>query len=244
MPGSPSTDDSAGDETDDPAGSAQDFYTRWARLYDLLATHGPGVRALRERAVQRLAPRPGDTVVDLGCGTGATLPLLREAVGPDGRVVGIDFAPGPARVASERASEWSNVHVLRGDATQPPLSALSSSLSPDSPDAILASFVVGMLADPGAVVRRWADLVGSDGRLALLDLARSTGLPGRLLNPGFALATRLSAPPGTAERHGSPTRVLDERVAEAHWTLFEVCADVERSTHALGFVRLSGGRVE
>ena len=212
----------------DPAGVAQAFYTRWAGLYDLLATRGPGVRALRTAAVDCLAPRPGDAVVDLGCGTGATLPLLRDAVGPDGTVVGV---------------EWANVHVLRADATRPPLSALDPGLVPDSPDAVLASFVVGMLGDPEAAVRRWADLVGPDGRLALLDLARSTRAPGRLLNPAFALATRLSAPPGTAQRHGSPTRTLDERVADAHWALREICADVERSTHALGFARLSGGRV-
>ena len=88
-------------------------------------------------------------------------------------------------------------------------------------------------------------ILQTDGRVALLDLARSTRRVGRPLNAAFRAFVLASSPPGTRERHGgSPGGVLDRRVAAAHRTLFDRCSGVEHSTHALGFVRLSSGTVE
>jgi len=219
----------------DRATAASAFYSRWAPGYDYLATHAPGVRRLRADLVDSLDLSPGDTVVDVGCGTGATLPALRERVGPEGRVVGVDFASGAvarARARIERAG-WRNVAVCRGDATRPPLCHA---------DAVVASFLIGMLPDPAATVREWIDGLGPD-RIALLDLARSHRSPGRPLNPLFRLAVRASAPPGTRAHHGeSPARVLDRRVAAAHRTLLETCTATSHETRAGGFAYLSAGR--
>jgi SAM-dependent methyltransferase len=224
----------------DGAAATQAFYTRWAGLYDALATRTPGIGGLRARAADRLAPATGDTVVEMGCGTGANLPHLRDRVGPAGTVIGVDFTPGMVATARERVHRegWRNVHVVRGDATRPPL-------APGDADALLSSFVVGMLADPAGTVADWTGLVGSGGRVALLDLARSTRTAGALLNAVFRAFVLASSPPGTRDRHGgSPGGVLDRRVAAAHRTLFDRCSGVDHSTHALGFVRLSSGTVE
>lgn len=234
------------DETDhDPVASAQSFYTRWAGVYDVIARRAPGADGLRRQAVEALNLDPGDVVLDLGCGTGANLPHLREAVGTDGRVVGVDFAPGPVALARERESAWSNVHVVRGDAARPPIGTHADSLTNGrAPDAVLASFVVGMLPDPGATVRSWAQHVGSGGRLALVDLARTERTPWRLLNPVFGVLTRASAPPGTdARREADAVDVLDRRVATAHEALADCCRDVHKSTHVGGYARISAGRV-
>lgn len=218
----------------DRARRAQEFYTRWACLYDVLARHTPGVQDLRGRAAAALGPKPGDTVVEFGCGTGANLPHLRERVGAAGRVVGVDFAPGVLGVARDRIERhgWENVHLVRGDATRPPI---------EDADAVLATFVVGMLPDPAAAVRRWSTIGGVGSRIALLDLARTTRPQYRPLNALFRGLTIASAP--TKRSASAPTRLLDHRVATAHRTLFECCADRERSLHALGFARLSSGTI-
>lgn len=229
--------------SDGGVATTQAFYSRWARLYDTIARRAPGVQSLRERAADRLAPPAGGVVVDMGCGTGANLPFFAREVGPGGRVLGVDFTPGVLAVARERLSDSpqnteepsASVGVVRGDATRPPVRAA---------DAVFASFVSGMLADPASVVHTWADIVGPGGRLGLLDLARSTHPLGRPLNDVFRLVVRGTSPPGTRSRlEESPAALLDRRVVAAHRALFDRCVDVEHETHALGYARLSVGTV-
>jgi ubiquinone/menaquinone biosynthesis C-methylase UbiE len=221
--------------SDGGVATTQAFYTRWARLFDAIARRTPGVGGLRERAADRLAPTPGDVVVDMGCGTGANLPYLRDRVAPTGRVVGVDFTPGVLALARDRFAGVDGVSVVRGDATRPPVA---------DADAVFASFVSGMLADPAAAVRTWAEIVGPGGRLGLLDLARSTRPVGRPLNEAFRLVVRATSPPGTRSRlDESPAALLDRRVVAAHRALADCCDDVEHETHALGFARLSVGTV-
>ncbi|MFB6122664.1 MAG: class I SAM-dependent methyltransferase [Haloferacaceae archaeon] len=217
-------------------GPARAFYSRWAGPYDLLASHAPGVGRVRAAAVDALDPSPGDTVLELGCGTGANFPALREAVGPEGTVVGVDLTAGMLSRARARIDRegWTNVHAVRGDASQPPVATA---------DAVFASFLVGMLADPDAAVGTWLDCLEPHGRIALLDLARSTRQLGGALNPLFRAFVLASSPRGTRRYHEeSPTRVLDRRVAAAHRTLLASCDATVHATRALGFVRVSAGR--
>ena len=222
----------------DPVGPTQRFYTRWARLYDLVAVYTPGIGSLRAAAVDRLAPRPGETVVEMGCGTGANLPLLRDRVGSEGRVIGVDVSPGVLRIAADRIARagWENVGVLRGDGTRPPLDE-------GAVDAVFASLVVSLFDDPAAVVEGWADLVGSGGRLGLLDLARSSRPVARPLNGLFRRFVTI-ANPRSVRQSTAPLTTLDRRVAAAHQQLRERCSDATYETRALGFARLSGGTVD
>jgi ubiquinone/menaquinone biosynthesis C-methylase UbiE len=224
-------------ERADGIAAIQEFYTRYASIYDLVARRTPGVRQLRRAAVDALDPDRGDVVVEVGCGTGANLPYLRERVGSAGVVVGIDVASGPLSIAHDRIERagWENVHVVRGDAARPPVAEA---------DAVLATFLSGMLVDPAGAVGTWADLVGAGGRLALVDLGRTTRPLARPLNVPFRAIVRLSAPPGSGDRRdASPTRVLDRRLLAAHRALDRVCEGVRRETRALGFARVAGGRV-
>lgn len=85
-------------------------YRRRAGIYDLeLVMFEP----IRIQAIERLALHTGDTVLDLGCGTGLSLPLLREAVGAQGRVVGIEQSPEMIEQARRRvaAKHWKNVSL-------------------------------------------------------------------------------------------------------------------------------------
>ena len=68
-----------------PAGS--EAYRAQAGRYD---RRTDAFRRWRELVVEQLPARPGDTVLDVGCGTGLCLPLLQHKVGPSGTIVGID----------------------------------------------------------------------------------------------------------------------------------------------------------
>ncbi|EMA54096.1 class I SAM-dependent methyltransferase [Halococcus thailandensis] len=230
------SDGRASGEGGDGTSEAQDFYGRWARLYDIIATL-PGIGSWRERAVESLALSPGDTVVEMGCGTGANLPYLREAVGPSGTVVGIDFTHGMLGRARRHVATagWTNVHLVRGDATAPPI---------ERADAVLASFVVGMLGDPAAVVEDWLALVRSGGRVALLDATRSTRTSAKPLDAAFRFFVAASAPPTRKLRYPTPPwKPLDERVTAARQPLEEHTEEYDSTEFALGFVRLASGRV-
>jgi ubiquinone/menaquinone biosynthesis C-methylase UbiE len=86
--------------------AASSYDRRWARLSE----------PIRRRAIERLSLRPGDTVVDGACGTGLSFALLERAVGPDGRVIGIDLSPEMLAVASDRAKTrgWGQRQLDRG----------------------------------------------------------------------------------------------------------------------------------
>ena len=80
---------------------------------------------LRRRIISRAAFQPGDHVLDMGCGTGASFHALREAVGRSGRVTGIELTEDMALIARQRirAAGWDNVEVIVGDATTTALPA-------------------------------------------------------------------------------------------------------------------------
>ncbi|QLD86415.1 methyltransferase domain-containing protein [Natronomonas halophila] len=219
-----------------------EFYGRWADCYDRIAT-APGVGRWRRAAAAAVAS-PGDTIVEMGCGTGANLPYLRERVGPEGHVIGLDITPELLDRARRRAVEYDNVEVLRADATRPPFGGGDGT----NIDAIVGSFVCGMFEDPAAVVGDWCDVVGTGGRIALLEATATDELLGRPLNPLFRAFTAVGAP-GTdawdvlrAPFRGVDT-VLSERVSAAQSVLADRTVERRHETFALGFVDLLSGRV-
>lgn len=109
-------------------------------------------------AVHSLMLRPGMRVLDAGCGTGATLHWLQEAVGRSGWVVGLDIAA--AHVAFARAHLPAEIPVLQGD-------LLRTGLSHASFDAIWSVNTVNHLRDPVAGVRHLATLLRPEGLIAL-----------------------------------------------------------------------------
>jgi ubiquinone/menaquinone biosynthesis C-methylase UbiE len=90
---------------------ALEQYRRRARGYDRLA---PVTRRLRERAVDQLLLRPGQTVIDVACGTGLTFALIEERIGPDGLLIGIDLSSDMLANARERVANhgWQNVTLI------------------------------------------------------------------------------------------------------------------------------------
>lgn len=157
-----------------------DWWSRHPRLLDAFYTFvffGREAR-IRRRAVEALDLTSGDRVLDLGSGTGTAFEPLRERVGSEGTVVGVDASTGMTRRAAERVRErgWTNVHVVRGDATRLPLSDRSF-------DAVHAAMSLSAMPDPVAAVAAAHDVLRPGGRLAVLDAQPFQHWPMKLLNP-------------------------------------------------------------
>lgn len=176
-----------------------------ARRYDRLAPiYGfvekifmmrPGIRRV---TVDSLELESGDTVFEIGCGTGANLSALVERVGTSGRVLGIDVSPGMVAKA-ERLRErrgWKNVELETRDAEE--LGA------PGGLDGVLFSLSYSVLAEQRRILAEAWALLADGGRLAIMDAGAPDGWTGRLLaGPMRALsrASVLGNPNAQAEQH-------------------------------------------
>lgn len=71
------------------------------------------ITPVRAEAVRRLGLKPGDRALDVGCGPGGSLPVLRAVVGPTGEVLGVEISPAVAALAQRRITRqaWGNVSI-------------------------------------------------------------------------------------------------------------------------------------
>ena len=210
------------------------FYSKIARPYDLFAG-SPLFTGLRADAVSALGLSPDDRVLEIGCGTGGNIPVLEEWLGPAGTYLGLDASRGMLRRAAGRNPRFQTSFV-QADAGDPPLASRF--------DAILVTFVSGVLPDPGAAVEKWLSLLRPGGRLVLLDAAGRPDSSGPL-DWGFDAFVRMAAPPGTRRRtERSPGAVLVDRVESTHETLAREGTLLESRERWFGFVRLGVATVE
>src|SRR6516165_7731109 len=99
-----------------------DVYRKRAKRYDFTAQlyYLMGFRewAYREKAVEALALKRGDAVVEIGCGTGLNFGLLENEIGREGKIVGVDLTDAMLGGAQERIHRngWSNVELVQSDA--------------------------------------------------------------------------------------------------------------------------------
>jgi SAM-dependent methyltransferase len=122
----------------------------------------PWFTPIAQRLVREAAPVPGERALDVGCGRGAALFPLADAVGPAGRVTGIDLAPRmvDATRAEAAARGLANVELYVMDAGAPSLPA-------GGYDLVVSSLVVFFLPDPAGALRAWRELLAPGGRLAM-----------------------------------------------------------------------------
>ena len=101
------------------------YYDRFSRFYDrFVALHSSDTTGLaRKFLADRLPPRDAGSILDVCTGTATLLPHLKEKVGRDGRVVGVDFSRGMLKVASAKVRSLPNVHLVEGDAGNLPFAA-------------------------------------------------------------------------------------------------------------------------
>ncbi|MDE2394496.1 MAG: class I SAM-dependent methyltransferase [Burkholderiales bacterium] len=159
--------------------AALEQYRRRAPVYDAELTL---FEPLRSRAVAALELAPGATVLDLGCGTGLSLPLLEAALGRDGRIIGVEQCPEMLARARRRAAEsgWGNLELI--------CEPVESACLEGQADAALFHFTHDILQSEGALRNVLAHLKPGARVVALgLQWAPPWAVPANVFVLGAAL---------------------------------------------------------
>ena len=157
-------------------------YRKKAKHYDITSRFAPvpgyPERALRLRAVRALGLRPGDSVVDVACGTGLNFPLIEEVIGPEGRILGVDLTDAMLARAQDRiaANGWGNVSLVQADAADFDF--------PAGVDAIVSTYALTQVPECGAVIAHGAAALSEGGRWVVLDLKIPADVPRWLVQLG------------------------------------------------------------
>jgi ubiquinone/menaquinone biosynthesis C-methylase UbiE len=143
-------------------------YDRLSRWYDLVA--GNWEQAPRLAGLKLLDVQPGETVLEIGPGTGQTLTILAQAAGEGGRVLGLDLSPGMLAAAGahlERTTRAGQVQFCCGDAACLPFAG-------ETCDALFSSFTLELFDTPEIplVLQECRRVLRPGGRLCVISLSR------------------------------------------------------------------------
>jgi ubiquinone/menaquinone biosynthesis C-methylase UbiE len=122
--------------------SAKAFYNKIAKVYDLLSEESEN--PMREAGLRKLAARPGERILEVGFGTGHCLVEIARAVGPEGKVFGIDISDQMVTLAQDllkREGLADRTELKCGDAEALPYES-------NSMDGIFFSFTLELFDTP------------------------------------------------------------------------------------------------
>jgi phosphatidylethanolamine/phosphatidyl-N-methylethanolamine N-methyltransferase len=150
-------------------------YENLAWFYDF--TFGPALHPGRVDAIQRMAIKPGDRVLEVGVGTGINAVLYPR----DCTVTGIDLSSSMLEKAHERIARkgMRNVRLLEMDAA-------SLKFADDSFDIVYAPYVISVVPDPVGVTREMRRVCRPGGRIIILNHFRSKSRVGAWLEKMIA----------------------------------------------------------
>ncbi|MBV6394842.1 MAG: Demethylmenaquinone methyltransferase [Anaerolineales bacterium] len=154
-------------------------YNRLSRWYDAIS--GNAEKKYRDRGLQKLSARPGEKILEIGFGTGHCLVSLAQAVGPLGRVIGLDLSDGMLAIARDRllaGGLFDRAELHLGDAAR--LDFIES----DSLDGVFMSFTLELFDNPEIprVLAECRRVLKPGGRLAVVSMTKTDppGLPVRI----------------------------------------------------------------
>jgi len=190
----------------------------WVDMQDALDRE---LAPLGAAGLQALDARPGERILDIGCGCGTTTLELARAVGPSGEALGLDISRPMLEVARRRAAEagLSQARFVEADIQVHPL-------DPAGHDAAFSRFGVMLVADPVAAFANIAGALRPGGRITLVVWR------GPELNPAMSL-------PLAAAKHLLPPMPPADPLAPGPFAF----ADRERILNILDGAKLEDARV-
>jgi arsenite methyltransferase len=116
--------------------------------------------------------RPGERVVDVGCGAGIDSLIAAKKVGPEGRVIGVDMTPSMLEKARHAANETglSNVEFREGYAEALPV-------EDGWADVVISNGVLNLMPDKAAALEEMSRVLKPDGRLQIGDILVQKAVP-------------------------------------------------------------------
>ncbi|HTG37371.1 class I SAM-dependent methyltransferase [Sphingomonas sp.] len=148
----------------------------------------------RDRLIAELAPPPGGSVVEVGCGTGRNL-ILAAREWPEARCYGFDISAAMLDTASAKvaaAGLSSRITLAKGDATDWAASAL---FGIEAADRIFMSYTLSMIPDWQGAIAAACDALAPGGALHIVDFGQQEGLPAPFRAALFAWLNRFDVTP-------------------------------------------------
>ena len=154
---------------------------------------------MRRRAIARLGLKSGETVLDVGCGTGLSFRHIEKYVGPQGAIIGVEQSPEMIAKARARAAQngWNNVTLINAPAEEAAIARAA--------DAVVFHFNHDLMQTPAALEKVFAATPRGARVVA-------TGLKwARWWSPGVNLFVRVAAMRSTTTMAGleEPWRYLE-----------------------------------
>ncbi len=165
---------------------------RWTEQQE---TMDASLLPMAEAALAAAAARPGEHVLDVGCGTGATTLMLAGQVGASGAVLGVDISQPMLSRARERAAGQGNVSFIEADAS-------THIFAPRGFDLLFSRFGVMFFADPLSAFRNLHGAMNPSGRMAFVCWRPLRENPFALVPMGAALKHLPPQPPADPNAPG------------------------------------------
>jgi len=203
------------------------LYQKRAENYDISANlyYLIGIRefAYRRKTVDALKLERGDTAVEIGCGTGLNFKLLRERVGSEGKIIGVDLTVEMLSAASKRIERhnWSNIELVQSDAAAYDF--------PDRTDGIISTFAITLIPEYEKIIKKGATALSPGKRLVVLDFKMPDSWPMWLIK-FFVIITR-------------PFGVTLDLANRHPWESIDQCLNlVEFNTKYFGGIYIAAGQ--
>lgn len=186
--------------------AVRDLYRERADNYDIAANlyYLVGFREVKYRkmAMSALHLQSGDSVIELGCGTGLNFSYILKSIGSSGQLVGVDLTDAMLEQARGRIKKngWENVHLVQSD--------MAKYVFPSGIRGIISTFALTLVPEYEAVIERASHALAPGGRFVLLDFRKSERWPLWMVKLGVAITRPFGVSLDLAER--KPWEVMEK----------------------------------